>query len=373
MSSRRLDALRTLPLWLPSYATVRLRELAGGNRSNVARLWVMIADHFEPWWRSPDERTALERVDRWITRWPRLAARHADAKGRPPCYTFFYPEEQYHGAAIDRLTRLVDLDIADVEVHLHHDADSADAFVDRLWQFIDRLHVTHGLLRRDRTGIRFGFIHGNWALDNSLPGGRACGLNNEITLLGRLGCYADFTLPAAPSPAQTRMVNTIYWATDDPARPKSHDTGVPVTAGGDVTGNLLMIPGPLALNLREWCRPLTPRMEVGELAGHAWPSRHRVALWRRAAPRIGDDVFIKLFAHGAPEKNAEPLLADDGVLDRTLRYLKEDCERSGTQLFFVSAWHMRTAIDAIRRGVHPVVAVDGTWRLRRPLRTGAAS
>src|SRR5262249_18749699 len=144
--------------------------------------------------------------ERWVKRWPLVAARHADTTGRPPCHTFFYPEEQYHPAAIDLLSRLVDREIADVEVHLHHEHDSEAAFVDRVGGFIERLHVRHGLLRRDAGAIRFGFIHGNWALDSALPGGRACGLTNEIALLGRLGCYADFTLPAAPSRAQTRIV-----------------------------------------------------------------------------------------------------------------------------------------------------------------------
>jgi hypothetical protein len=133
-----------------------------------------------------------------------------------------------------------------------------------------------------------------------------------------------------------------------------------------------MIPGPLTLNLWEWPRPLVPRIEVGELAGNCQPSPHRVALWRRVAPRIGEDLFIKLFAHGAPEKNAGPLLADDGVLDRTLRYLVDDCRRSGAQLFFVSAWHMWMAIDAIRRGADPVSTV---LESRRPRcgQIGAAS
>lgn len=373
MTRSTFDALRTLHLWLPGYGGARLRDIASGHRSTIARVWVAIADHFEPWWRRADDRTALDRVRRWVTRWPVIAGRHADTSGRPPCYTFFYPEEQYRPAAIDALSRLAARAIADVEVHLHHDGDSETAFVDRLGAFIDRLHSTHALLRRDCGGVRFGFIHGDWALDNSLPGGRACGLNNEITLLRRLGCYADFTLPSAPSAAQTRIVNTIYWATDDPDRPKSHNTGVPVTANGAVAGDLLMIPGPLAINLMEWRQPLVPRIEVGELAGNCHPTRHRIALWKRAAPQIGEDLFIKLFAHGAPEKNAGPLLADDGVLDRTLRYLADDCRRSGTQLFFVSAWHMWVAIDAIRRGVNPVRAVDDARRLQVAARTGAAS
>ena len=362
MTRGRLEPVRTLHQWLPGCAATRLRHIANRHQPRITRVWVTIADHFEPWWRRADDRTALERVQRWSRGWPGIARRHADDAGRPPCYTFFYPEEQYHPAAIDALSRLAGMDIADVEVHLHHDADSRRAFVDRVARFIERLHLRHALLRRDASGIRFGFIHGNWALDNSLPGGRYCGLDNEITLLRGLGCYADFTLPAAPSPAQTRIVNTIYWAKDDPARPKSHDTGVPVRPNGAVVGDLVMIPGPLTLNLREWRRPLVPRLEVGELAGHCQPTRHRVTLWKRVAPRIGEDLFIKLFAHGAPEKNAEPLLADDGVLDRTLRYLAEDCRRSGTQLFFVSAWHMWMAIDAIRQGLNPVRAVDEARR-----------
>jgi len=371
MNPQKLQTIRTLHQWLPGCATGRMRDMVDRHRPPIARVWVTIADHFEPWWHRPDDRTALERVQRWVKGWPRIAARHADATGRPPCYTFFYPEEQYHPAAIDELSRLVGLEIADVDVHLHHHADTEAGFVDRLGLFIERLHTRHALLRRDESGIRFGFIHGNWALDNSLPGGEACGLDNEITLLRRLGCYADFTLPSAPSPAQTRLVNTIYWAKDDPTRPKSHDTGVPVTAHGAVAGDLLMIPGPLTLNLREWRVPLVPRVEIGELAGHCQPTAHRVSLWKRVAPRIGEDLFIKLFAHGAPEKNAGPLLADDGVLDRTLRYLAEDSLRSGTQLFFVSAWHMRTAVEAIRRGVHPVRWVDEARR-QRVMRMGAA-
>src|SRR4029453_6160995 len=116
--------------------------------------------------------------------------------------------------------------------------------------------------------ILFGFIHGNWALDNSLPNGRYCGLNNEITLLRDLGCYADFTLPSAPSPAQTRIFNTIYWGTDDPQRPRSHDTGIPLTPDGPIGGDLLMFPGASPFNLREWPKPWVPRLERGELAGN---------------------------------------------------------------------------------------------------------
>jgi hypothetical protein len=260
---------------------------------------------------------------------------------------------------MDDLRALRERGIGDVEVHLHHDNDTPQAFVDRLSVFLERLDGGHGLLRRENARVTFGFIHGNWALDNSLPNGRHCGLNNEITLLRDLGCYADFTLPAVPSPAQPRMINTLYWATDDPVRPKSHDVGVPVRVGAAPTGDLLMVPGPLTVNVREWRTPGVPRIEIGELAGHCVPTRHRARLWVRAAPRLANDVFVKLFAHGAPEKNASALLEPGQGVDFALTCLEQEAGALGARLFFVSAWEMTRAIGAVRRGDDPVVAHAG--------------
>jgi hypothetical protein len=353
MSLAGSEQMQTAHVWLPGYVRARARDC---TRPPIRRIWVAFADHFEPWWRQPDRRTALDRVRRWRDRWPSIARRHPDSRGRPACYTFFYPAEQYDPAAMDDLAWLRENGVGDVEVHLHHDADSEQGFQDCMGTFVDRLVTRHQLLRKRDGAIAFGFIHGNWALDNSLPGGRYCGLNNEISLLRDLGCYADFTMPSAPSPAQTRIVNTIYWAKDDPNRPKSHNTGRPVVAGGGVDGDLMMIPGPLTLNVREWRTPLVPRLEVGELAGNCLPSRHRIRLWTRVAPRIGGDLFIKLFGHGAPEKNAGPLLADGGALDRALQYLHDESSRLNAQLLFVSAWQMWQAVDAIRRNDDPIMA-----------------
>jgi hypothetical protein len=333
-------------------------------RQPIRRVWLAFADHFEPWWRQPTDDAAMARVRRWTERWPDIARRHIDASGRPACYTFFYPEEQYDPEALDELARLCDTGLADVEVHLHHDGDTAPHFTRRVNIFINRLRHRHGLLREDAQGIRFGFIHGNWALDNSLPAGRFCGVDNEIALLRDLGCYADFTLPAAPSPAQTPTVNRIYWARED-GRRRSHDRGIPVTPGGQVAGDLMIVPGPLTINFSDWSRPNIPRLECGEIAGNCLPTHHRAALWTRVAPRIGGDVFIKLFAHGAPEKNANPLLKPDGVLDRAIRYLEDETSRLGAQLFFVSTWQMWKVIEAIRQEIDPIAARSESYL--RPL------
>jgi hypothetical protein len=161
-------AIQSTFTWLPGYCAARLRNRRAGP---IRRIWIVFADHFEPGWRHADERIALDRVKRWTAGWPTIAARHADSMGRPPCYTFFYPEEQYNAAAIDELARL-GVPLADVEVHLHHDGESEQQFVDRISLFIQRLRDRHGLLRTDQNRIVFGFIHGNWALDNALANGR---------------------------------------------------------------------------------------------------------------------------------------------------------------------------------------------------------
>ncbi|HRP06985.1 MAG TPA: hypothetical protein PLL69_00725, partial [Gemmatimonadales bacterium] len=300
---------------------------------------------FEPRWRQADLDTARERVRAWSEAWPRIAGEHPDHDGRPAQYTFFYPEEEYAPELLDPLADLARAGLADVEVHIHHDGEGEHWFMDHMGRYIENLHDRHGLLRRAGDSIAFGFIHGNWALDNSHPSGRWCGLNNELTLLRRLGCYADFTLPAAPDPCQTRRVNSIYWAIDDPDRPRSHQDGEPFSRHGTppATG-LLMVQGPLDLRLEG----LRPKLEVGELAGHDPVVPGRIQSWLRAAPRIGSDVFLKLHAHGAPEKNSGPLLGTE--LGKAIGLLRQECDRRGWQLRHATAWQMVQAIQARDEG-----------------------
>ncbi len=349
-------SLENLHIWLPGYlATWRTTR----RESGIENVWLAITDHYEPYWRGADHGTALARVREWHTIWPQIAARHQDSAGRPPRYTFFYAEEEYHREALSLLSELTTEGTADVEVHIHHDGEGEHNFVTRMRRFIEVLHLRHGLLREKQGKVAFGFIHGNWALDNSRPDGRMCGLNNELTLLKELGCYADFTLPSAPHATQTSMVNTIYWATDDPERSKSHDRGTPVVPGGAIEGDLLIVPGPLGWNLRGPRRWL-PRLETGELATYDPPTAVRARSWLDLAPRIGLNRFVKLFSHGTQEANARALL--DGGLDRCFDDMRAECARRGYRLYYCSAWEMALAIDAVRRQVDPVTEVLNTVR-----------
>ena len=301
-----------------------------------------IADCWEPYWLKASDQTARQRAAVWYEQWPEIARRYVDFVGRPPQYTFYYPEEEYSPAFLDMLADLTRRGIADVEVHIHHDREGKQNFIDRMSGIIETLVTRHGLLRKHNGRTVFGFIHGNSALANSLPGGKWCGLNDEITILRDLGCYADFTMPSANSPTQSRLVNAIYWVTDNPLRPRPYDRGVPVKPGALGSGDLLLIPGPLGLR---WTERLIPRMESGEIAHQDLPTLYRVQRWLDLAPRIGNNIFIKLSTHGTQERNSKALLLNGG-LDKLFEVLSQECRRVGHELHYVTTWEMRQAVDA---------------------------
>ena len=160
--------------WLGAYVGQGLRRAFKGPGTPPKLLCLAIADHFEPFWDRADEETALSRLAVWEEKWPRLCDQVADSRGRPPQRDFFFPLEDYHPAILDRLARLCSQGYGEVEVHLHHDGDSSAQLEDRLNRYAQTLAGRHGLLRQDPSTGRpsYGFIHGNWALDNSRPDGR---------------------------------------------------------------------------------------------------------------------------------------------------------------------------------------------------------
>lgn len=274
-----------------------------------------VCDHYEPKWQRPGVATERERVQRWRKNLPAVMSDFRDSDGRSPKHTFFYPAEEYEREYLDVLRELTDAGLGDVEIHLHHDNDTADNLRRELIAFAELLHRQHGFLqRRDDGRLSYGFIHGNWCLDNSRPDGRYCGVNNELDVLRETGCYADFTLPAAPSPAQTTTVNSIYYATDDPERPKSHDSGVPARVGhAPPDDTLLMIQGPLFVDWSDRIRGVVPRIDYNNYQGIRGPSLRRFLRWADAGVIVRGQPnwrFVKVHTHGCEEGNADILLGE---------------------------------------------------------------
>jgi hypothetical protein len=342
---------RHAEIWLAPYLKDRLRKTVRPTKPK--RAWVAITDHYEPLGMGASVETALGRVAKWRDKWPRIAEDGPrDASGQRAQYSFFYPQEEYRRDLLEGVAEIVRLGVGDVEVHLHHDQEQRDTFIQKVTEFCRRLTDDHGLLRQQDGRTVFGFIHGNWALDNSHPDGKWCGLNGEIALLRDLGCYADFTMPSLPSATQGHVVNQIYWCVNNSDnRPKSFDRGIEATVNGGRRGDLLMITGPVGLRFG---RRLMLRIECGEIAGYDMPTPARVKQWFDVAPTIGEDLFLKLYTHGAPERNLEPLL--NGGLGNMFRWLAEEADRRGIEIHWATAWQMYQAANNLIRGRENVPA-----------------
>jgi hypothetical protein len=93
-------------------------------------------------------------------------------------------------------------------------------------------------------------------------------------------------------------------------------------------------------------------MEMGELGVYDMPNRYRVRRWLDVAPRVGRDIFIKLYAHGCQERHSAALL--EGGLDTLFAAVKTECDGQQWPFHYVSCWEMYQAVEAIRRGSDPV-------------------
>jgi hypothetical protein len=308
---------RGLNRWLGEYVRQSRRRRAVSISEEV-HLLLCVADHFEPRWGGAGDGVAAARVRQWVEQYPKLFGRFRDADGRPPRHTFFYPIDQYEAGPVDALASLCRDGFGEVEIHLHHDHDTAETLRRTLLKYKRLLADRHGLLarRRDSGEIAYGFVHGNWALDNSRPDGRWCGVNDELSVLRETGCYADFTLPSAPDATQTRMINSIYYAKGAAGRRKSHDRGVAVGGGRPDDKALMLIQGPLLFAWKRGRWGLRPTIENGCVQLGQEATERRLDLWLRArvgVPQRPDWFFVKLHTHGATEANQRVLLAEPMV------------------------------------------------------------
>jgi hypothetical protein len=73
-----------------------------------------------------------------------------------------------------------------------------------------------------------------------------------------------------------------------------------------------------------------------------------VRRWLDLAPTIGSDLFLKLYTHGAQERNFEPLLS--GGLGNVFRWLAEEAELRGIEIHWATAWQLYQAADALMHG-----------------------
>ncbi|MGC8829997.1 MAG: hypothetical protein ACP5K7_08055 [Verrucomicrobiia bacterium] len=346
--------------WLPTYIRQPRVELP---QSGFIHLIIAICDHFEPLHQT-DKNGALKRMRFWKEHFPKIIERFSDSDAVPPRHTFFYPAEQTDPDILSELKTICDRTGAEVEVHLHHNADSSAALEDKLLKAVAEFRK-YGFLCKDESGsIRYGFIHGDWALTNSHPQGLHCGVNNEIEILRKTGCYADFTMPSAPHPTQSKIINSIYYVKET-NRPRSIDYGEPVRAFGNIVSKtnptfsrpreneLLLVQGPLGLNWRWRKFGFLPRIENGDLTDINPPTLIRLKLWIRLHIHIAgklDWIFIKLHTHGGIEKNMNMLLGEQMMSFH--EQLKKFCQENARfKYHYVTAREMVNLIHSAEAGL----------------------
>ncbi|MEQ1686696.1 MAG: hypothetical protein ABL916_23845 [Burkholderiaceae bacterium] len=339
--------------WIGSYLRQdwRARPATGVTK----HLMFCFVDHYEPGWKQPSYETECKRVSRWSSDYPKLCEGLRDSDGRSPVHTFFYPEEEYRAEHLDALVDLCRLGLGEIEIHLHHDNDTETGLREKLSRFTELLADRHDALpRHPESGQpQWSFIHGNWALDNCHPAGTGCGVNNELIILREAGCYADFTLPAAPDPCQTRTINKIYYAKDDPIRAKSHDVGVRVRVGSPPVGDLMIIQGPLGFMWHNRKFGIVPRIENGDVRTSSPPTLARVDAWVETGIHVEGKpewVFVKVYTHGAQERDMDTLLG--APMRKALEHLQKRYN-DGLQwkLHYVSARETYNIVKAAEAGL----------------------
>ncbi|RJP77247.1 MAG: hypothetical protein C4522_15960 [Desulfobacteraceae bacterium] len=343
-------------VWVPDYLKKYLerRTIYTAESDRPINIFFCICDHFEPYWNHADARTARIRINRWLDSYPVISERYLDSSGKRLKYSFFYPEEEYTHEDLNVLAGFCHAGYGEVEIHLHHDNDTSENLKKTLLDYKSRLYEDHGLLSIDKTsgGISYGFIHGNWALDNSRPDGRLCGVNDELDILQQTGCYADFTMPSAPDVTQIKKVNSIYYTVDDPIRPKSHETGDDLEIGRKGKG-LLMVQGPISLNWKNRSFGILPRVENGGLMENNPPTASRIHSWIDQRIHIKGfpyGIFVKIYTHGTQEKNMK-MLFQDNYLEFLLEYLSSLARNNKKyNIYFTSAREMTNIIHAIMDG-----------------------
>lgn len=359
---------KNISTWMFSYLRQNWREPPPHGMTK--HLMFCFVDHYEPGWEQPSYETECARVARWSREYPKLCAGHRDADGHGPIHTFFYPEEEYRPEHLEALVDLCRMGLGEVEIHLHHDNDTEDGLREKLRRFTQLLASRHDALPRDpMTGQpRWAFIHGNWALDNCHPSGTGCGVNNELIVLREEGCYADYTLPAAPDPCQTRTINKIYYASDDPLRPKSHDHGVRVGVARPASGDMMIVQGPLGFMWHNRKFGVIPRIENADVRTSSPPTPERIDSWVETGIHVegkAEWIFVKVHTHGTQERDMDTLLGKP--MDDAFSYLERRYNDGREwKLHYVSARETYNIIKAAEAGLGGDPGAHRDYLISRP-------
>ena len=290
-----------------------------------------------------------------LTKYPKIAAKHKDFHGNIPRRTWFFPPHYHRNYNLKKLVSLCEKGYGEIELHLHHgktQPDTSNNLKKTILQCIME-YKKFGIFGSQNIGKRYAFIHGDWALDNS-RNGKYCGVNNEIQILNQTGCYADFTFPSLCE-SNPKQINSIYYAADNPNKPKSYDRGNPVKKGIKKSGDLMIIQGPLHPFF--FSNKFTSLRTPGDAINGKPPvTNKRVDFWVKTGINIkgkNNWIIIKTHTHGAIDSNA--VLGEE--INNIFNYLETKYNDGQTYiLHYVTArelYNIIKAVEADEEGDNP--------------------
>jgi hypothetical protein len=308
-----------------------------------------LVDHYEPGTGKVNKQVEKERVTELLLKYPKLADQHKDYFGNHPKRTWFFPPHYHRYSNLKHLVSLCENGYGEIELHLHHgkiQPDTPENLERTILQCIKE-YGYFGIFGSTNGKKRYGFIHGNWALDNS-RNDKYCGVNNEITILKKTGCYADFTFPSM-NEASPKKINKIYYAKDNQRKSKSYNKGFDVRRCGKMNGDLLLIQGPL-YPFRLGPKLLDIRCFGDAINGSPPMTPKRVDSWIKTGIHIKgkrDWLFIKTHTHGATDSAV--VLGEE--IENIFNYLEKNYNDGKEYiLHYVTARELYNIIKAVEAG-----------------------
>lgn len=346
--------------WLARYPFERAGNLLRAGSSAKKHVIVTIANHFEPAWSENgwlDLNTQLRRLDDYYKSAEKTGNSVRDADGTKFRHTNFFPIEQYDSRIVNVIQQMEAEGLGELEIHLHHGLEKPDTSENLrrvLLEGRDRFAEDHGCLSRlDGTGEpRYGFVHGNLALANSMSG-KFCGVDDEMQILAETGCYADFTLPSAPLETQSAVTNKIYECGRPLSEKFSHRTGKSVRVFGNNPQLPLIFTGPLMFNWNRRFKGVPiPRLDDGALTASQSFAAERFDRWTGANITVQERpewIFVKLYCHGFFDYDQSACIGEEAR--RFFGEIVERGEKTGEyKIHFASA---REAVNIV------FAAIDG--------------
>ncbi len=340
--------------WIIPYLHHRKKS---GQNNKLTHIMFCVADHYEPFHGGADFEEARRCVAAWSKGYPAMANHFTDADGKHPQHTWFYPPHLDHRFLND-LVEMCLQGYGEIEMHLHHNRmqpfpDTSMTLKNKILKCIED-YSQWGIFCLPDGSKKYAFVHGDWSLDNA-AGSKICGVNNEIQILKETGCFADFTFPAINT-CQPKMVNCIYYAKDDPQRPKSYNNGIEVTVHGEPSDfDLMMVTGPIGLRSKKWKGKLTiPAIESGSFGKINRPAQDRIDFWIQQGICVKGKpewILVKLHTHGGPGENHDVNLG--ATAEKMYDYLcTKYNDGQNYSLHFVTAREMYNVIKAAEAGMN---------------------